>query len=32
MTHQKQDEYAEEDTPHEEKGEWEATKAVERAR
>ena len=32
MTHQRQDEYTEEDMPHEEKGEQGATRAVERAR
>lgn len=32
MTHQRQDEYAEEDTPHEAKGEQEATRAAKRAR
>lgn len=32
MTHQRQDEYAEEDMPHEEKGEQEPARAAERAR
>lgn len=32
MTHQRQDEYTEEDMPHEEKGKQEATMVAERAR